>query len=219
MGSGMFGAPVAPALDVFVSFLHGGAERASRLAPRTPDDAPPWAPPELRVFAEAPDGAQIGLVVAHPERPAQEWPIVAYRRATGATLLGSTARQALPGLVDEFLPPEPDEMALSLLRVRLAIAPEPERPWADLAGMCRVHLPDGLELVVPKAVVDPTDFRDRSGDLVKRVRQLVGRRRAGSALALCRAGAFEAFRSGDDALGVALREEMAGACDALDRHW
>jgi hypothetical protein len=204
---------------VFVSFLHGGAARASTLVPRTPDEAPPWVPPELRVFAEAPDGAMIGLVVAHPERPAQEWSVAAYRRAAGATWLGSTARQALPGLVDGFLPPEPDEIALSLLRVRLAVAPEPERPWADLAGMCRVHLPDGLELVVPKAGVDPADFRDRSGDLGQRVRDLVRRRRAGSALALCRAAAFEAFRGGDDALGVSIREEMAHACEALGRRW
>ena len=215
----MFGAPVPPVLEAFASFLgEPKADQATTLKACSPTDAPVWAPPELRVFAVAPAGELVGVVVAHPEQPAPDWPIATYSAATGAQLLGQTARSALATLVERYLPESPDEIVLSLLRVRLAVAAEPTGAWPRLEGLSRVTIADGIDLVVPRHTVDPADFRQARGihPLLPCIVALA-KERPGSALALCRAAAFEAFRRGDGALGAQLRVAMAPMYRSLGR--
>lgn len=215
----MFGAPVPPVLEAFASFLEEPrANLATQLQPQRPADAPSWVPPELRVFARTPAGELVGAVVAHPEHPAPDWPIATYSPSTGAQTLGQTARAALSVLVERYLPESPDEIVLSLLRVRLAVAAEPTGDWPQLEGLSRVTIADGIDLVVPRHTVDPADFRRAQGvdPLLPWIASLA-EERPGSALALCRAAAFEAFRRGDDALGAQLRAAMGPLYRRLGR--
>ncbi len=215
----MFGVPVPDVLEAFVSFLSSPtAPGATTLIARTPGDAPAWIPPELRVFAVAPGDVWAGVVIACPEHPAPDWPIALYTRSAGAQRLGQTARSGLSALVDRFAPASPDAIAESLLRVKLAVAAEPTGDWPEPEGLSRVTIADGLDLVVPRHTVDAADFRRAPTDapLIPWLGSIAGQR-PGSALALCRAAAFEAFRQGDDTLGNELRGAMAPLYRQLGR--
>ena len=216
----MFGVPVPPVLAAFTAFLsEPEAIGATALRP-VEGGLPVWVPPEVRAFAIAPDGSVVGVVVAHPERPIPDWPIVRYTRAHGAQILGLTARQGLTRALEDHAADTPDEIAQSLLAVRLAVAPDPEVGWPSLDGLARVQLPDGIGLVVPRDTVDPADFsppRSRSGDALIPWIRSIGDRRPGSALALGRSAAFEAFRSGQEALALALVAAVGPSYRALGR--
>ena len=82
-----------------------------------------------------------------------------------------------------------------------------------------MHIDDGIDLVVPRDTVDPADFRGHDGDLLPRIAELHARGRPGSALAMCRSAAFEAFRRGERAEGARLREAMDPLYAALGRSW
>ena len=59
-------------------------------------------------------------------------------------------------------------------------------------------LADRIDLVVPRHSVDAADFQAAGdGDLLERIDLLAREGRVGSALALCRQAAFDAFRTGD----------------------